>query len=122
MLQLRGNRRRNIISKNIISTQKNYLYRLWNFHYWLVGQEFSFDLIISIDKSKFKKHSKSITLEGLEHFLKLYESAHTISESHFTQLITKYLKDTIHSNKKLQTLKIDYYAIKSYFDRNGYPY
>lgn len=119
--QLRGDRRRYIKSKNFVSTQKNYLYCLWNFHYWLVGQEFSFDFIIPIDKSKFKKHSKSIILEGLEHFLKLYESTYSISEPHFTQLITKYLKDSINAHKKLSTLKIDYYAIKAYFDRNDCP-
>lgn len=121
MSQLRGDRRRNIKSKNFASTQKSYLYRLWNFHYWLVEQEFSFNFIISINESKFKIHSKSVTLEGLEHFLKLYESTYHISELHFTQLITKYLKDSIHFNKKFQTLKIDYYAIKAYFNRNDCP-
>jgi len=36
MSQLRGNKRRNTIPKSIVSTKKNYLYSLWNFHYWLV--------------------------------------------------------------------------------------
>lgn len=120
MFQLRGNRLHNIISKRIMSTQKNYLYRLWNFHYWLVGQEFSYDFLIPIDKSTFQKQSKVITLEGLEHFLKIYENT-TNSEQHFIRLITTYLRDPIHSGKKPNTLKLDYYVIKAYFERNDYP-
>ncbi len=55
MSQLRGSKRRNVISKNIVSTQKNYLYSLWNFHYWLVGQKFSYDFLTTIDESTFQK-------------------------------------------------------------------
>jgi len=122
MSQLRGNKRRNVIPKNIVSTQKNYLYRLWNFHYWLVGQEFHYNFLIPIDEVTFQKHSKIVILDGLEHFLQLCESVPPPnSRRHFTQLITKYLQDPIHSDKKIQSLKIYYYAIKAYFDRNVCP-
>ena len=35
--QLRGNKRKNVQAPNITSTKKNYLYKLWNFHYWLIS-------------------------------------------------------------------------------------
>lgn len=73
MLQLRGNKRRNIIPKSIVSTQKNNLYSLWNFHYWLVGQKFSYDFLVSIDELIFQMYSKTVILTGLEHFLKIWE-------------------------------------------------
>jgi len=119
--QLRGNRRRNIKSKNFVSTQKSYLYRLWNFHYWLVGQEFSYDVWTMIGNSTFQKQSKTVTLDGLEHFLNLYESNNTKSRRPFTQLIMKYLRDPIHKNKKPQTMRIEYHAIKAYFELNDSP-
>ncbi len=100
MSQLRGNKRYNVIPKRIVSTQKNYLYRLWNFHYWLVGLEFSYDFMVPINESKFRKHSKNITLDGLENFLELYDSVPKESKRYFTQIIKKYLKDPIHENKK----------------------
>jgi len=121
MSRLRGNKRHNIIQENITSTQKNYLYRLWNFHYWLIGQEFHYDFLTSIDETIFQKHSKTIILDGLEPFLNLYELHHQNSRRCFTQLIKKYLHDPIHFDKSPQTLKIDYYAIKAYFDRNDCP-
>jgi len=122
MLQLRGGKQRcNVIPKNIISTQKNYLYSLWNFHYWLVGLEFSYDFLTPIDESTFQMYSKTVILTGLEHFLKIWEYAPLNSKPFFTQIITKYLKDPIHIKKKQTTLKIDYYAIKAYFDRNEHP-
>ncbi len=119
--QLRGNRRRNIKSKNFVSTQKSYLYGLWNFHYWLVGQKFSYSIWTMIGNSTFQKQSKTVTLGGLEHFFNLYESNNTKSRRYFTQLIMKYLRDPIHKNKKSQTLRIEYHAIKAYFELNDSP-
>ena len=119
--QLRGNKRKHIKTPHITSTKQSYLYKLWNFHYWLMGKGFYYDEWLMVGKSTFQRQSKTVTLDGLEHFLRLYESSHTNSKQHFTQLIKKYLKDPIHAGKKQQTLKIDYYAIKAYFKRNDYP-
>jgi len=86
-----------------------------------MGQKFSYDIFTSLDKSIFQKQSKIIILEGLEHFLNLYETTNSYSDKFFIQLIIKYLHDLIHSGKKLSTLKMNYCAIKAYFDNNDYP-
>ncbi|MBI1663920.1 MAG: hypothetical protein IS860_10680 [Nitrosopumilus sp.] len=118
--QLRGNKRKNIRISCITSTRKNYLYRLWNFHYWLIGKKFSYEFLIPQDKQIFKKYSKTITLQGLEHFLEEYSNA-KVSKVFFSKLIKEYLLDPIHKHKKPQSVSIDYYAIKAYFDTNNHP-
>lgn len=118
--QLRGDKRKNIKTLDIISTKKSYLYKLWNFHYWLMGKKFSYDLLIPQDNLTFKKYSKTVILQGLESLLKLYSKTES-SRIFFISLIKEYLCDSIHTDKKPQSLSLDYYAIKAYFDTNDYP-
>ncbi len=118
--QLRGNKRKNIKNTYIISTKKSYLYKLWNFHYWLMGKTFSYDILLPQDDQTFKKHSKTVTLQGLESLLKLYAQIEP-ARVFFVRLIKEYLSDPIHDAKKPPSLILDYYAIKAYFDTNDYP-
>jgi len=55
----------------------------------------------------------------IEHILKIY--AETENRKKIICLIREYLSDPIHKSKKSNSLSIDHYAIKAYFDNNDYP-
>jgi len=120
--QLRNSRYKNIkISKNGLSgTQDQYSYRLWVFNSWLHGKTFEIHQTRQISDDEFKVIVKKITLEGVEHLLKLYQKPHII-ESDFIKILKRYLIDPMHSKKKATTINIMYNAIKSYFDKNESP-
>ena len=86
----------------------------------MIGKQFAYDIIISQDELQFKKYSKIVTLYGLEHLLKIYSQTES-ARIFFIYLIKEYLSDPIHKNKTSSSLRLDYYAIKAYFDNNKYP-
>ncbi len=103
------------------STRGMYLYKLWSFHNWLANQEFNFSRLVQTGIDSFKKTPETIQLEGLEHFLKLYQTSHQ-SESHFIKTIKRYLLDKhVHQGKKEGSIKIVNCAIKAYFETNDSP-
>jgi len=118
--QLRGSKRKHTKNQDIVSTKKSYLYKLWHFHYGLIRKKFSYDVLIPQGNHIFKKYTKIVTLQGIEHFLKLYSDSE-YTRVFFVKLIKEYLSDSIHKDKKPKSLNLDYYAIKAYFDTNDYP-
>jgi len=75
--QLRGSKLQNLRDSNSWkhSTRGNYLYRLWTFNNWLHGKAFEFSKIHYIDNDTFRKERTATKLEGVEHFLKLYQDS-----------------------------------------------
>jgi len=121
--QLRGSKLRYIKDEKswIKSTRGQYLYRLWKFNNWLVGKSFEFSKIRYIDDNTFKKEKTTITLEGVEHFLKLYQDSIN-SDSDYIKVIKKYLMDTeLHKDSSVIYMKQKHIAITSYFEKNDSP-
>jgi len=121
--QLKGSSFKNLKPKQPqnCSTRGLYMYRLWHFNNWLIGKNFEFSKFVQTGIDTFQKQTISIKLEGLEHFLKLYQSSHQ-SDNKFARMIKEYLMDdSIHKGKKEGTIRITKSAIKSYFETNDSP-
>jgi len=101
-------------------TVDQYSYRTWIFNNWLHDKQFVLHQTRQIDKDTFKRIENTVTIQGLEHLLKLYQDPHSI-ESDFIKIVKRFLLDSMHKNKKASTIMIDYSAIKSYFDKNETP-
>ncbi len=98
-------------------TAHSYGYRLWNFNNWLYDKEFEFTRIENLGNDTYKTKKEIVKLEGLEHFLKLYQDTFS-QEREFVRIIKKFLMDPIHQKLRANTVKIVYNAIKSYFEKN----
>ncbi len=120
MLQLGGSKYKNLKTTKDRGTAISYAYKLWKFNEWLHGKTFEFQTSEQQGKETFLRIKKQITLTGLEHFLKLYQDPYK-TEQEFVKIIKQYLMDSIHTGKRAVTMKIDYAAIKSYFEKNEYP-
>lgn len=120
MSQLRSSRFKNLAQKGIGSTAESYAYRLWNFDQWLHGKTFEITASEQSGKDLFRRTKTTVLLNGVEHFLELYKDPYKI-ESEFVKIVKGYLLDPIHRGKRQKTIKIDYVAIKSYFEKNDYP-
>lgn len=120
MSQLRTSRFKNLAPKGIGSTAEAYTYRLWHFDQWIHGKEFEFTISEQDGKDVFRRIKSKVTLRGVEHLLELYKDPYK-AESEFSKIIKGYLLDPIHKGKRQKTMKIDYVAIKSYFEKNDYP-
>ena len=120
--QLRGTRFKNTkeAKSKLSGTQDQYSYRLWDFNNWLYGKTFEFHQTRQIGEDEFKIIVEKITLQGVEHLLKLYQKPHII-ESDYIKILKRYLIDPIHSKKKATTVNVMYNAIKSYFEKNESP-
>ncbi len=121
--QLRGSKLQNLRDSNSWkhSTRGNYLYRLWTFNNWLHGKPFEFSKIHYVDNDTFKKERTVTKLEGVEHFLKLYQDSMN-SDSDFIKMIKKYLMDKeIHKDSSVMYMKQKHIAITSYFEKNDSP-
>jgi len=101
-------------------TVDQYSYRSWIFNNWLHGKEFVLHQTRQLDEDTFRRIEKNVTIQGLDHLLKLYQSPHSI-EADFIKIVKKFLLDPMHKNKKANTIMIDYSAIKSYFEKNESP-
>ena len=101
-------------------TVDQYSYRAWIFNNWLHDKEFVLHQTRQIDEDTFKRIEKTVTIQGLEHLLKLYQEPQSV-ESDFIKIVKRFLLDPMHKNKKSSTVMVDYSAIKSYFDKNESP-
>jgi hypothetical protein len=118
--QLRHSRRKNVKPSGAGSTQRSYLYWLWDFHNWLKGKEFEYNSFIPVSESQYNLKKEKINLNGADHLLSLYKKSHN-SQADFIKMIKQYLLSPKHDNKKASTIQIAYYAIIGYFDRNESP-
>ncbi len=119
--QLKGTNYKHLTpGSNDWSTRKMYLYKLWNFNNWLLGQTFEFSRMLMTDSDTFKKQSEKIKLEGLEHLLRLLKESYN-SDSDFIKIIKRYLLDPVHSHKRASGMTIIHSAIRSYFETNDCP-
>jgi|APSaa5957512535_1039671.scaffolds.fasta_scaffold26311_3 hypothetical protein len=118
--QLRSGKLKNIKSDKPTSTQQSYVRNLWYFNNWLHGKTIEFYRTIQIDIDTFKRERNQITLEGVEHFLKLFEESNN-SDSDFIKVIKRYFADE--SNKKYSSnyMASKHSAIMSYFEKNDSP-
>ena len=107
-------------AESMSSTQKTYAYGLWRFNNWLEGREFKFSQLVQVSSEDYKREIKSIKLEGLEHFFKLFVESHN-SEHDFVKMIKSYLLDPSNDGKRVGTIDIQQCAIRAYFDRNDSP-
>ncbi len=119
--QLRSSKFKNLIpQEKLSSTQKSYAYCLWRFNNWLEGRTFNFYQLNQVSSDSFQREKKSIVLQGLEHFFKLYLESHN-SEQAFAKLIKHYLLDPSNKEKRASTIDLEQCAIKSYFEKNDSP-
>lgn len=117
--QLRGDKFKNVKSKQY-STRSQYLYRLWAFNNWIIGKSFEFSTIRYIDQDTFKQVKEKVTLESVEHFLKLYQDSQN-TDSEYIKIIKRFLMSDIHGNVSPQYIKHKKIAITSYFEQNDSP-
>lgn len=118
--QLRESRYRNIEPPKGTGTRHAYAYRLWQFDLWLHGKTFEFNREVSVGNNTFQRTIENVTLNGVEQLLKLYQQPYKL-EQDFVRVVKKYLLDPIHAKKRAKTIKVDYNAIKSYFEKNDSP-
>ena len=121
--QLRGNKLKNLESKGILGdngTKKQYVQATYQFNNWLHGKSFEFSVTRQIDIDTFKKTKQQVTLEGLEHLLKLYQNSFNV-DSEFIKIVKLYLMDQIHSKCSAKYMSVKHSAIISYFDKNDSP-
>lgn len=121
--QLRGSKLKNLKDDKfwIKSTRGQYLYRLLRFNNWLHGRKFEYSKIRYIDNDTFKKERVIIILEGVEHFLKLYQESIN-SDSDYIKVIKRYLMDKeFHKDSSVIYMKQKHIAITSYFEKNDSP-
>ena len=108
-------------SKDLMEgTRGTYLRLLFKFDQWLKGRKFTYKQVNQIDLDTFKVVMTDVTLDGVEHFLKVFEESKD-SEAHFVKMIKSYLMDDIHSGKKFRSMESVRFAILGYFDKNDYP-
>ncbi len=120
--QLRSTKFKNLTENKFkkSGTVDQYSYRTWIFNNWLHGKEFVLHQTRQIEQDTFKRIETTVTIEGMEHLLKLYQEPYSI-ESDFIKIVKRYLLDPMHKNKKSSTMMVDYSAIKSYFEKNESP-
>ena len=65
--------------------------------------------------------TEEVTLEGVEHLLRLYREPRGSDSSEFSRIIKTFLLDEMHRGKKPGTMAGFRAAILAYFDRNDSP-
>ena len=116
--QLRGSKNKNLIEKRkLVSTKKDYLYRVWEFNNWLHGKAFDFKVVKHLSESTFETKTQKITLDGLEHLLNLYNESFQ-TDSDYVRVIKKFLNDGIHQKCSVGYMKLKHVAIMSFFEKN----
>lgn len=118
--QLRSSRYKNIDPKRTSGTASAYSGRLWNFNNWIIGKSFEFNVDIQTDENAYQIQKKSVIIGNVQHLLKMYQQPHR-EKLNFIRIVKGYFLDPIHEGKRANTLKIDYCAIKAYFEKNDSP-
>ena len=120
LLNLRGSKHKMTKPKSKLdlhSTQMVYANRLYHLHKWLCGRHFEFNNFVHTGENSFKNIRETLTLNGLEHFLKLYQNSFN-SKRDFVRLLKKYLNDSNHDGKYASTMTVEKSAIQAYFKQN----
>ena len=99
------------------STKRNYLYRVWEFDTWLNGKTFEFKQTKHLTETSFEVVVDKIKLEGIEHFLKLFQRSFN-SDSDFIRVIKQFLNDQMNRKCSVGYMKMKRNAILSYFEKN----
>jgi len=116
--QLRGSKNKNLVEKRkLVSTKKDYLYRVWEFNNWLHGKSFDFKMVKHLSESTFETRTEKVTLEGLEHLLNLYKESFQ-TDSDYIRVIKKFLNDDSHAKCSVGYMKLKHVAIMSFFEKN----
>ena len=120
--QLRGSKMKNLESNSIKdnTTKRHYVQQIYHFNNWLHEKSFEFSTIKQIDIDTFKKTKQRIQLNGLEHFLELFQNSQN-TDSEYIKVVKLYLMDNIHSKCSAKYMSVKHSAITSYFDRNDSP-
>jgi hypothetical protein len=108
------------LTKGLGGTQRLYLYHLWHLNNWLIGKKITIKKMHQVDIETFKEISHEITLEGLEHLLKLYQESHN-SDKEIVKILKNYLMDDLHKGKRASTIDGLRSAILAYFEKNDTP-
>jgi hypothetical protein len=120
--QLRGSKLKNLESNSIKdnTTKRHYVQQIYHFNNWLHDKEFEFSTITQLDIDTFKKTKTRIKLDGIEHFLQLFQNSQN-TDSEYIKVIKLYLMDQIQSKCSAKYMSVKHSAITSYFDRNDSP-
>lgn len=86
----------------------------------MVGRKFEFKRLMQTGEESFKKTTETIELQGVEHFLKLYQESYN-SDVEFVKIIKRYLLDPINSKKRASMISLEHTSIKTYFEKNDSP-
>jgi len=116
--QLRGSKNRNLKeTRKIVSTKKDYLYRLWEFNNWLHGKAFDFKVEKHLSETTFEIKTEKITLENVEHFLELFKQPHS-NDSDYIKIIKRFLNDEMHVKCSVGYMKLKHVSILAFFEKN----
>lgn len=120
--QLRGGKYKNLGSKKHKdnTTRRHYLLQLHYFNNWLYGKTFEFTITRQIDVDVFKREKTKVTLQGIEHFLKLFQDSMN-ADSDFIRIIKMFLMDDMHKKCSAKYMVNKHCAILSYFEKNDSP-
>ena len=105
---------KNIKQDKYSGTRGSYANKLHHFHVWLMEKEFTFTRLIRTGKNSFDEKTEKIKLEGVVHFLKLYQERGTDSTD-FKKIIKQFLHDPKHGNNFKSTMNQSACTIKSFF-------
>ena len=111
---------KNIKTDKYSGTRGSYANKLHQFHSWLSGKEFIFTVLVKTDSSHFEELDKSIQLEGVDHFLKLFQQKGSY-DIEFIKIIKQFLNDPKYENDYQSTVNQRMYAIKSFFKEHDHP-
>lgn len=117
--QLRGSNRKNTKS-NTDGTRDTYTRHLHYFNNWISGKSLEYTAEVSIGKDSYKKEKKKVTLEGIEHLLKIFaENPH--DKKPFAKLIKRYFLESNLNSKSKSMRTNSFFAINEYFKKNDEP-
>ena len=117
--QLRGSNRKNIESVTN-GTKDTYTRHLHYFNNWIFGKTLEYTTEVQTSKDSYKKVTKKITLNGVEHFLKIFSESH-YDKKPFVKLIKGYFLESDVKLKSKSMRNNSFFAINEYFKKNDEP-
>lgn len=120
--QLRGSKLKNLETDGMKdnTTKRSYVQQVYAFNNWLHGKTFEFSTTKQVDIDTFKKTKESVTLDGIEHLLTLFQNSYN-TESEYIKVIKMYLMDPINAKCSAKYMSVKHSAITSYFEKNDSP-
>jgi hypothetical protein len=117
--QLRGSNRKNIESVTN-GTKDTYTRHLHYFNNWIFGKTLEYTKEIQTSKDSYKKETTKITIQGVEHFLKIFTDSH-FDKKPFMKLIKSYFLESDLKIKSKSMRTNSFFAINEYFKKNDEP-